>query len=957
MAGRTININFGGSAAGAQRAASQAERAVDRVSSKVAAVARSAGRVAVLGAALGSVSAYAIALAATASRAAGAVWLIPGALAAAAVAGAALRAVTFGMADAWKASGQAAAGGGGSAAAAGRQVEAAQRQVRAATRALADAQRDALRAQQDVTRARKDEAERLEDLSRSVRDAQLDEEEATFRLDDARRELADAQGLVARAEQDLAKARASGDAKAITAAEQALADARRDAPDLIRRADLAVRRAQLGLESAQDAAKDLGEEQAEAARKGVEGSDAVRDALDRQRDAQQRVTEAAERLAEAQDAVRDAGQGAASGGIDPATEALNRLSPAGRAVIRTLRALAPAWEAAARSGQQATFRGVAADIRDLSGIYLPRAEQFLIRMGNAFNRAIRQTTGLFQTRDAIRDVDAILGATTSTADRLSRAVRPIINGLLQWAAVGATFLPGFAGEVGTIAERFEKWSTAARESGQMQAWISNGVAVLRQFGAIASNVVGSVRAILRAGDDGGSTVDMLVKGSAALREWLESAEGQQRVSAVLAGLRDIISGIAAAASGADVPAGTFFDTIKVGGTVVSFLADHLDLLAKLLPVLAAGFVISKVAQVGANAAAVAALPIRVAEVAANWGMRSAIQAQTVALNANTATRRVATTAQVAETAATNGGILARGRAIVSMAAQRVAMVATAVATKAWAAAQWLINIAMSANPVGLIIIAIVALIAIIVLIATKTTWFQTAWKYAWAAIQTALKAWWAYAQWVFGLLVTAIGWVKDRIVAGIQGAILIFKLWQLGVGRVKDWIVEKLAALVSWVSGLGARIKRGLGNLASILSSPFRQAFNAIARFWNNTVGRLSFTVPSWVPEFGGNGFSMPQLPMLAQGGVVSARRGGTLAVIGEGGQDEAVAPLGKLATMIEDAVRTTAPAAPVVENHIHAEVRVFVGDREITDIVRVEISDRDRQVRRRVTAGAGRAR
>jgi hypothetical protein len=37
-------------------------------------------------------------------------------------------------------------------------------------------------------------------------------------------------------------------------------------------------------------------------------------------------------------------------------------------------------------------------------------------------------------------------------------------------------------------------------------------------------------------------------------------------------------------------------------------------------------------------------------------------------------------------------------------------------------------------------------------------------------------------------------------------------------------------------------------------------------------------------------------------------------------------------------------------------EVRVFVGDREITDIVRTEISESNRGIRRRVNAGAGRA-
>jgi hypothetical protein len=42
----------------------------------------------------------------------------------------------------------------------------------------------------------------------------------------------------------------------------------------------------------------------------------------------------------------------------------------------------------------------------------------------------------------------------------------------------------------------------------------------------------------------------------------------------------------------------------------------------------------------------------------------------------------------------------------------------------------------------------------------------------------------------------------------------------------------------------------------------------------------------------------MPDIPALAEGGIVKASPGGTLARIGEGGQDEAVIPLGKMGSL-----------------------------------------------------------
>jgi len=73
------------------------------------------------------------------------------------------------------------------------------------------------------------------------------------------------------------------------------------------------------------------------------------------------------------------------------------------------------------------------------------------------------------------------------------------------------------------------------------------------------------------------------------------------------------------------------------------------------------------------------------------------------------------------------------------------------------------------------------------------------------------------------------------------------------------------------------------------LMSAAKTIFNGIATIWNNTFGKLSFHIPDWVPGIGGKGFDIPNIPKLANGGIVSSP---TLALIGESGP-EAVVPLG----------------------------------------------------------------
>jgi hypothetical protein len=71
--------------------------------------------------------------------------------------------------------------------------------------------------------------------------------------------------------------------------------------------------------------------------------------------------------------------------------------------------------------------------------------------------------------------------------------------------------------------------------------------------------------------------------------------------------------------------------------------------------------------------------------------------------------------------------------------------------------------------------------------------------------------------------------------------------------------------------------------------------FNGIAQLWNNTFGKLSFKAPSWVPfGLGGKGFDVPDIPLLANGGIVTSP---TLAMVGEAGP-EAVIPLDRLGAM-----------------------------------------------------------
>jgi hypothetical protein len=115
----------------------------------------------------------------------------------------------------------------------------------------------------------------------------------------------------------------------------------------------------------------------------------------------------------------------------------------------------------------------------------------------------------------------------------------------------------------------------------------------------------------------------------------------------------------------------------------------------------------------------------------------------------------------------------------------------------------------------------------------------------------------------------------------------------VAVGAAVVLAYKKFEGFRNVVDAVFSGIKVGFDFVVSYfktLLTIYKGIFNGIASLWNNSIGKLSFKFPSFVPGFGGKGFDVPNIPMLAEGGIVNKA---TLAVIGEAGP-EAVVPLSR---------------------------------------------------------------
>ena len=153
-------------------------------------------------------------------------------------------------------------------------------------------------------------------------------------------------------------------------------------------------------------------------------------------------------------------------------------------------------------------------------------------------------------------------------------------------------------------------------------------------------------------------------------------------------------------------------------------------------------------------------------------------------------------------------------------------------------------------------------------------------------ITNAAMTAWAAATKAF----TVIQGIFNAVLAANPVVLVGLAIAALVVGLVV--LYKKFEPFRDLVDGIFGGIKAIITNVTipamQALLAVAKTIFNGIAMAFNNTFGKLSIKIPSWVPGIGGKGFSIPEIPMLAQGGIVNSA---TLAVIGERGP-EAVIPL-----------------------------------------------------------------
>lgn len=244
----------------------------------------------------------------------------------------------------------------------------------------------------------------------------------------------------------------------------------------------------------------------------------------------------------------------------------------------------------------------------------------------------------------------------------------------------------------------------------------------------------------------------------------------------------------------------------------------------------------------------------------------------------------------------------------------IAWGAWTVSTMSLTAAWGSLSAAMLANPVGVVIVAVIALVAAFVIAYRKIGWFRSAVNATWNALKTAGS------------------WIASHTIP-------LFKLlWQVIKNHPLVYVIRHFGELVGVVKSMPGKIASAAVGMWDGIKDAFRSAVNWIVGGWNSLEFRIpGFDPPGPGPKFGGFTLGVPDIPMLAYGGNV--QRAGA-AIIGENGPELVELPRGASVTPFA----ASSAAAPSIASGLgswRVEVPVYLHRRQIALAVADDTSDR----------------
>lgn len=571
--------------------------------------------------------------------------------------------------------------------------------------------------------------------------------------------------------------------------------------------------------------------------------------------------------------VGDAMGAVAEGDAKKLDEALKKLSPNARSFVKEAGGLQKSFKPVQQAVQNRLFEGLSGQMGKIGGNLLPTVRKGMVGVAGGLNAMAKEGLKVANSKTFKGQLGKVFKGTTGIVKTLSGAVRPLVMSVLRLGVASLPLAKRMAGWAVNGVKAASAFLKSKKGADFLKGAVKGAGDTLASLGRIAKNIGAIVFGTLKnaggAGDGLLTTLEQLTGKAAA---WVKSAEGQKKIADTFALLRDVLKqlgailplvvgplgAVAQVLGMIPAPASETVAKVMAIGLVVSLLGGKLLTVGKLLFGFGKGvFSVAKgaVGFVGGIVKGTSALGANASAAARAGGALRSFGAYMV--NGVVYSSKLAADLGMMAINGAKAGLSMAGAAA-KTAALTIAQKASAVASKAMAAATWLVNAAMRANPIGIVITIIMALIGAIVLAYNKSETFRGIVDAVWSGIKTAISSAWTgvikpvfTALWTFitKVLAPKFLWFHNTIVVPLWNAIgaAIRWAWSKIISPAFSAIKGGVNLVGKAFKGAADFIKTAWGKIQSAAKAPIKFVVdtvlnNGILKAWNFVADKFNLS-------------------------------------------------------------------------------------------------------------------
>lgn len=205
-------------------------------------------------------------------------------------------------------------------------------------------------------------------------------------------------------------------------------------------------------------------------------------------------------------------------------EAIKPLSPTMQKVAKESQKFAARIKSLRDIASDQMFAGLNDDIRNLGETLLPFVEKGVAQVGRSLNSAKNAFRDFLAQPRTIRDLETAFALTGVAINNVSRGIQPFLNALRDIGIEGMKVFTELTGGIGIAAKSLENFVARARQTGQLQQWIRDGIQGFKDFVSVISDLGKTIGTIFRAfGADGENALARMRKGAENLNKTMEQS--------------------------------------------------------------------------------------------------------------------------------------------------------------------------------------------------------------------------------------------------------------------------------------------------------------------------------------------------------------------------------------------------------------------------------------------------